>query len=344
MGIADRDSDNAALPRLRGVRLLAVALATGTLALTAAQSGAQSIDALSAKIEAAKQEAQALGSQIQSATDQLAAVQQRAIDAAEREAELNAVLLKGEAKERRLEAAVAESQRRLVAARRQLTRSRGALSSRLVDIYRSGMPDTATLILESDGFDDLATRAEYLRRIEEADAALVVRVRTTRDAVSKQLGEVEDAEHRAAEHNDRVTAARDEIAAVRADAEAEAAALADLRAQREAAIQTLQAKVGDWTQEVQRLERISARQAQSEVATWFGEWAIPYAIVMCESGGDFTAVNPTSGAGGAYQILPSTWHLYGGEGLPQDASPEEQSRIAALIWADSGASAWECAG
>ena len=344
MGIANRDSNNAALPRLPGARLLAMALATGTLALTATQSGAQSIDALTAKIDAAKQEAQALGSQIQSATDQLAAAQQRAIDAAEREAELNAVLVKGEAKERRLEVAVAESQRRLAAARRHLTSSRETLSARLVDIYRSGMPDMTTLILESDGFDDLATRAEYLRRIEEADASLVARVRTTRDAVSEGLGEVEDAERRAAEHNDRVTAARDEIAAVRAEAEAQAAALADLRAQRQTAIETLQAKVGDWTQEVQRLERISARQAQGEVANWFGEWAIPYAIVMCESGGDFTAVNPTSGAGGAYQILPSTWQLYGGEGLPQDASPEEQSRIAALIWADSGASAWVCAG
>ena len=90
-------------------------------------------------------------------------------------------------------------------------------------------------------------------------------------------------------------------------------------------------------------ERVSERQAQSEVQQWFGDWAIPAAIVMCESGGDFTAVNPSSGAGGAYQILPSTWELYGGHGLPQDASPAEQSRIAAMIWADSGASAWECA-
>ena len=65
---------------------------------------------------------------------------------------------------------------------------------------------------------------------------------------------------------------------------------------------------------------------------------------MCESGGNFGAVNPSSGAGGAYQILPSTWRLYGGSGSPQDASPAEQSRIAAQIWADSGPSAWQCAG
>jgi septal ring factor EnvC (AmiA/AmiB activator) len=331
-------------PRRRlGGRLLALALACVALALTAAQSGAQSIDDLNSKIDAAKQEAQALGAKIDAASNQLAAVQQRAIDAAQREAELNAVLARAQAKERRLEAAVTEAQGRLAAAKRQLTRSRHALSDRLVDIYRSGMPDTTALILESDGFDDLVTRAEYLKRIEEADASLVDRVRTTRDAVSDRLTEVQSAEKRASEHSDRVEAARDDIAAVRANAEADAAELESLRAQRQGAIETLQSKVGEWTKEVQHLERVSEREAQGEVQQWFGDWAIPYAIVMCESGGNFTAVNPSSGAGGAYQILPSTWHLYGGHGLPQDASPAEQSRIAAMIWADSGASAWECA-
>lgn len=71
-------------------------------------------------------------------------------------------------------------------------------------------------------------------------------------------------------------------------------------------------------------------------------YAIPSGIVACESGGDWGAVNPTSGAGGAYQILPSTWTYYGGTGAPQDASPAEQSAIAGQIWADSGSAAWVC--
>ena len=66
------------------------------------------------------------------------------------------------------------------------------------------------------------------------------------------------------------------------------------------------------------------------------------AIAACESGGNWSAVNPSSGAGGAYQILPSTWATYGGQGLPQNASPAEQSRIAAAIYAHQGASAWVC--
>ena len=57
----------------------------------------------------------------------------------------------------------------------------------------------------------------------------------------------------------------------------------------------------------------------------------------------YGAVNPSSGAGGAYQILPSTWDLYGGRGEPQNAPKAEQDRIAGEIWADSGGSAWVCA-
>jgi septal ring factor EnvC (AmiA/AmiB activator) len=326
-------------------RTIAALAACAILGLGAAQSmAAQSVDELNSRISGAKQQAQALGAEIDSTTAELAAAQQQAIVAAQREAQLSAVLEQGLERERRLEAEVASTRDELAAARAQLVRGLNALSSRLVDIYRAGMPDPTTLLLEADGYDDLQTRAEYLRRIEEADASLVSRVRALRDQVSNRLAAVEEAQQRAEEFNAQIEAARDQIAAVRADAEAQAQHLAALRAQRQAAVESLQAQVGRWTDEIQRLERISAEQAQSEVTEWFGDWAIPESIVLCESGGNFGAVNPSSGAGGAYQILPSTWELYGGEGDPEDASPAEQTEIAAQIWADSGAAAWECAG
>ncbi|MDX6582315.1 MAG: resuscitation-promoting factor RpfC [Solirubrobacterales bacterium] len=329
----------------RARKTIAALLAALLLAVGAAQAlGAQSIDGLNLQIAGAKDQAQALAAQIDDATAQLAAAQQQAIVAAEREAQLNSVLERGRERERRLEAEVARTREELGAARRQLHRGLNALSNRLVDIYRGGMPDATALLLESDGYDDLTTRAEYLKRVEQADASLVSRVRSLRDEVSKRLNAVEEAQQRAEDFNAQIEAARDEIAAVRAEAESRASQLAALRSQRQAAVESLQAQVGRWTDQVQRLERISAAQAQSEVSAWFGDWAIPEAIVMCESGGNFGAVNPSSGAGGAYQILPSTWELYGGQGLPQDASPSEQSDIAAQIWADSGSAAWECAG
>jgi peptidoglycan hydrolase-like protein with peptidoglycan-binding domain len=71
-------------------------------------------------------------------------------------------------------------------------------------------------------------------------------------------------------------------------------------------------------------------------------YTIPSGIVQCESGGDYSAANPSSGAGGAYQIMPSTWAAYGGQGLPQDAPKAEQDRIAGEIYANQGSSAWSC--
>jgi septal ring factor EnvC (AmiA/AmiB activator) len=338
MGHTKTDSSPA---RVSIATLIAACLLAAGAAVASAES---SIDELNSRIAGAKGQAQALGSQIESTTAELAATQQEAIVAAQREAQLSAVLAQGREREARLETEVAATRDELAAAREQLQRGLSALSNRLVAIYRGGMPDATTLLLEADGYDDLQTRAEYLRRIEEADASLVARVRSLRDDVSERLAAVEEAERRAEEFNAEIEAARDQIAAVRAEAEARAAQLAALRAERQAAVESLQAQVGQWTDEVQRLERISAREAQSEVTEWFGDWAIPESIVMCESGGNFEAVNPSSGAGGAYQILPSTWDLYGGDGDPQDASPGEQSDIAAEIWADSGAAAWECAG
>ena len=97
--------------------------------------------------------------------------------------------------------------------------------------------------------------------------------------------------------------------------------------------------------EIEAAEAASRAAAEETVGRWLGgPYSIPTYIVMCESGGNYSAVNPGSGAGGAYQVLPSTWELYGGQGAPQDAPKAEQDRIAAEIWADSGGSAWVCAG
>jgi peptidoglycan hydrolase-like protein with peptidoglycan-binding domain len=85
---------------------------------------------------------------------------------------------------------------------------------------------------------------------------------------------------------------------------------------------------------------ITPSQAASSAAT--AGYTVPSGIVQCESGGNYSAVNPSSGAGGAYQIMPSTWQAYGGQGLPQDAPKSEQDRIAAAIYANQGSSAWSC--
>ena len=63
-------------------------------------------------------------------------------------------------------------------------------------------------------------------------------------------------------------------------------------------------------------------------------------VIAAESGGNASAVNPSSGAGGLYQFLPSTWAALGHSGLPQNASVAEQNAAYAQEVAQSGYSAW----
>jgi septal ring factor EnvC (AmiA/AmiB activator) len=305
---------------------------------------AQDVGALQSQIDTAQQEAQSLAAQIDANDAALAEAQASAQAAAQHEAELEAVLAESEQKEAELSQKVDDAQVQLEATREELQRALDALSDRLVAMYKGDMPDAATVLLDADGFDDLATRAEYLERIESSDASLAARVRALRDQVEAQLEALEQAKAEVEAYNDRLEAARAEIAAARAEAEARADALAAPSARQQDALAGLRAHVDDWTQQVQEAQQASAAEAQQTVGSWLGDWAIPPAIVMCESGGNFDAVNQSSGAGGAYQILPSTWESYGGQGKPNDASPQEQGDIASQIWEDSGSSAWVCAG
>jgi hypothetical protein len=329
---------------LRACLLALACLAGAALGPWAPSLGAQSVGTLESQIDGAEQQAQSLAAEIDANEAALAEAQARAAAAAAREAQLAEVLAEGRAKEAELTTQVDAAADELAVKRKELQRALGTLSDRLVAIYKGDDPDAATLLLQADGFDDLATRIEYLERIETADAELATRVRALRDQVEFQLTQLEEAKARVVAFNEEIDTARAQMAAARSAAEQEAAAFAAARARQADALASLQSQVDRWTQQVQEAQQVSSSEAQQTVGDWFGDWAIPESIVMCESGGSFDAVNPSSGAGGAYQILPSTWEAYGGEGNPQDASPQEQHDIAQQIWQDSGSSAWVCAG
>jgi septal ring factor EnvC (AmiA/AmiB activator) len=311
--------------------------------LVAASAHAAGIDTLRSRVESGRGEAEALGGQIRATQERVLATEGEAAAARRHQRRLTALLAHGRAHAARLAAKVARTERRLEAERARLRRARRDLARRLVAIYESGAPSTAGVILASSSFDELATRSEYLQRIEDSDAALAARVRQVRNRVRHELALVAELKARADAYNERLAAARVEIASVRAEAEAAAARLQALEAERSAALARLKSRIGHWVSEIEAAEAASRAAAEETVGRWLGgPYSIPTYIVLCESGGNYGALNPAGGAGGAYQILPSTWSLYGGQGAPQDASKAEQDRIAAEIWADSGPGAWAC--
>jgi murein DD-endopeptidase MepM/ murein hydrolase activator NlpD len=77
---------------------------------------------------------------------------------------------------------------RFVRLRRELRRSQGVLAERLVAIYKADQPDMLSVILESDGFNDLLVRADYMSAIGAQDSVIVDRVRDLkRKSAQKRL-------------------------------------------------------------------------------------------------------------------------------------------------------------
>ena len=315
------------------------------LALAVASAGATDADKLESKLAAGRDEAGSLSAQLQSTTAELVSAEAEAEDAATREDELTGLLAKAKERTAELARELDATERRLALEKARLRRSRQVLAERLVAIYEQGTPSTTDLVFGAGDYEDFVTQSDYLRAISEADSALADRVAEVRVAVRRQVLEVGELKAEAVAYDERLEAAREEIGAVREAAVAAAARLRSLSASREASLATLKSDISAWVDQIQEARLAeSEAEAEEEVGRWLGgPYSIPTYIVMCESGGNYSALNPSSGAGGAYQILPSTWELYDGKGLPHEAPKAEQDRIAAEIWADSGPSAWVCA-
>jgi murein DD-endopeptidase MepM/ murein hydrolase activator NlpD len=82
---------------------------------------------------------------------------------------------------RQIETDLASELERLHELRGRFARSRRALAARLVEIYKTDQPDALTVLLDSQGFDDLVTRYDFLSAVQDQDAAIVERVRALRD-------------------------------------------------------------------------------------------------------------------------------------------------------------------
>jgi hypothetical protein len=67
------------------------------------------------------------------------------------------------------------------------------------------------------------------------------------------------------------------------------------------------------------------------------------ALAQCESGGNW-AMNSGNGFYGGLQFSPATWKANGGTGMPQQASREEQIRVAENVLRTQGIGAWPTCG
>ena len=292
------------------------------------------------QINSARSNAGQLSDQVAAQTARIAALTEQAHRAGAQAMVVNAQVQEAEARSHQLAVQLDAAQRRLDELRAKYAAAVKRLDERLVAIYETDTPDNLTVLLNSDGFDDLSTRADYLKALHDADTRAANQVAALRDRVAAEVQRVTELKQSVDAQAAQLRQARANLVASEAAANRAADAVAQARAKTEASLSNANGQVAQLEQQLAEQER--AASGSGAPAYLGGPYAIPTYIVMCESGGNYHALNASSGAGGAYQILPSTWRAYGGQGAPQDAPKAEQDRIAAEIWRDSGPSAWSC--
>ena len=192
---------------------------------------------------------------------------------------------------RRVQARLNDEKARLARLHSQLHRSLNVLRTRLVGIYRSGNPDLLTVMLESDGFDDLVSRYEYLRRIEEQDSSIVGRVRTLRNGTRVTVDRV-------TEDRNEIEAKKAELVRTRMQLEAREAELAAARDSKAAALDSVNSNIEQLEGDVSDLQDQISQQLQQASATP-GVAPLPAGPVQGASGGWIWPLNGpiTSGFG-----------------------------------------------
>ena len=142
---------------------------------------------------------------------------------------------------------VDETTKRVDKAERELAGRRSTLERRLVDIYKRGPLYSAEALLTARSFGELAARYKYLHELAAQDRALVTRVQTLRDQVTRQRADL--------------VRLRSAVEENRSDKQQEEDRLARLRGERSTNLQQVQRS----TQQI--LDRLAALRASESRLT-----------------------------------------------------------------------------
>ncbi len=353
--------------RTRIAAVLVVVALTAGAAATLASASTPSLGQLHDQLGREQARQQGLSSSIGGLSNSIATLTRQISLVESREAQVRADLAADESRLAETRIALAKERRLLVVLRARLATARRILSRQLVSGYETDHPDLVDVVLEAHGFNDLLEQLTYLRDAQSQQQGVITFTRQAKsraDSAARRLGTLERTQNLIAIATR--TRAR-ALAGMNVLLQSKQGALQRARAAQQAALGASQARANGLKAQISSVEaaqaaaraaaaaaaaRAAAQSAPTPTATASGPvlgpsggWAIPYAIVLCESGGQNLPPN-SAGASGYYQIMPATWKLFGGTGpAAWLASKSEQDAVASRIWnGGAGASNWVCAG
>jgi peptidoglycan hydrolase CwlO-like protein len=355
---------------------VAVLATLATLAAVRPASGAD-LGQLNSQLGSQRARAQTLSAGVGRLSGLIASLDSQISLVQSREAAVRAELAHDRSVLAATQASLRRERTRLALLRARLARARMVLSRQLVSSYEGDRPDLVGVVLNAHGFKDLLETLDFLHRAEQQQQSIISVTREMKaaaDSAAQRLARLEVSDRQlaqAAELHARALAGMNGLLL------SKQSALAQARAAQQGALAATRARGAQLQSQISRVRAQQAAAARAAAAAAAaaaraatsgtsgtsapssgsssassgpalgpsGGWAIPYAIVLCESGGQNLPPN-SAGASGYYQILPSTWKLYGGSGpAAYLAGKSEQDAVASRIWnGGAGASQWVCAG
>jgi septal ring factor EnvC (AmiA/AmiB activator) len=347
---------------------LTVMLALVTGLTPASEAASPSLGQLNSELGQQQARQRSLSTSVRSLTQVITTLDGQIALIQGREAAVRDELANDRAALARVQLALVRERQLLAVLRARLALSRTILSRQLIASYENDKPDLVSVVLEARGFNDLLEQLNFLGRAERQQQSIITITRDAKaraDAAARRLATLQASDRRITAQTYLHAQA---LAGMNELLQGREAALNRARTAQQAA---LAASVVRGSQLKSQIGRIQAEQAAAarraaaaaaaaqQAATASptpvaiglpslgptGGWAIPYAIVLCESGGQNLTPN-SAGASGYYQIIPSTWKLFGGSGpAAYLAGKAEQDAVASRIWnGGAGASNWVCAG
>ncbi|MBV9802787.1 MAG: transglycosylase family protein [Solirubrobacterales bacterium] len=340
-----------------------VLVALGLAALPVSSNADPSLGQLNSQLSASRAHQRSLASSISSLSGLISSLTAQIALVESREAAVRGDLARDRTQLAAVQKALTREEQLLALLRARLGRARMLLSRQLVSNYEQSKPNLVSVVLESNGFKDLLDRLTYLRDAQQQQQAIIMVTKEAKaraDAAAVHLGDLQASDRQITLATaQRVRA----LAGMNVLLHSKQSALANARSVQQSALVATQARSGHLQAEISHIEAEQAAAAAAAAAAQSsssaggtpsavgptygpsGGWAIPYAIVLCESGGQNLTPN-SAGASGYYQILPSTWKLFGGTGpAAYLAGKSEQDAVASRIWnGGAGASNWVCAG
>lgn len=287
-----------------------------------------------------------LSSQVNAMSSRIQLVQSREAAARDR-------LTADTAKLTAVSAAETREQRHLRHVRHALGLWRRALAAELRSQYEQPQQSLISVVVDAKGFQQLLDTLQFQTDVSNREQTLISAARAARSRANRTAAHLVTLMHLDADAASAAQTQTSSLAGMNALLSSEQSALADARSAQSTALAASQARGAQLQAAIATIQKQEQAAEQAERTVSYGGagglgasagWAIPYAIVLCESGGANLPPN-RAGASGYYQILPSTWSEFGGSGPAAYLAPKsEQDAVAARIWNGGvGASNWACA-